>query len=101
MLVVSVDALIIDNLVVDAPVVGVADGHGRNGSADSDQGGPVRIRGGSSAERWRSGPVRSWLMAGVLRRAGPAAVAGQAVDYRAPRTWASMVSSSPVVLGLR
>jgi hypothetical protein len=47
---------------------GVAVGRGRNGSADSGQGGPVRIRGGSSGERWRSGPVRS-LMAAVLRRA--------------------------------
>jgi hypothetical protein len=34
--------------------VGVAVGHGRSRSADSGQGGPVRSRGGSSTERWRS-----------------------------------------------
>jgi hypothetical protein len=45
----------------------VAVGHGRDGSADSGQGGPVRIRGGSSGERWRSGPVRS-LMAQTQHR---------------------------------
>jgi hypothetical protein len=82
----SVDALdvnLLDVVGLDAGV-GVAVGHDRNGSADSGQGGPVRIRGGSSGERWRSGPVRS-LMAGVLRRAGPAGVARRTVDYRAPR----------------
>jgi hypothetical protein len=49
--------------------VGVAVGRGRNGSADPGQGGPVRIRGGSSGERWRSGLVRSRSMGAVLRRA--------------------------------
>ena len=46
----SADALVVDLLdVVGLDVgVGVADGPGRNGSADSGQGGPVRIRGGSS-----------------------------------------------------
>jgi hypothetical protein len=81
------DALVVNLLGVGALVagVGVVVGRGRNGSADSGQGGPVRIRGGSSGERWRSGPVRS-LMAAVLRRAGPAGGAGQAGDYRAPMT---------------
>jgi hypothetical protein len=57
----------------------------------------VRIRGGSSTEWWRSGPVRS-LMAAVLRRAGLAGGAGRTGDYRAPRTWASTASSSPAAL---
>src|SRR5262249_34485891 len=51
----SVNALVV-NLVVVALVV---DASVAVGSADSGQGGPVRIRGGSSGERWRSGPVRS------------------------------------------
>jgi hypothetical protein len=76
---------------------GVADGHVRNGVADTGQGGAVRIRGGSSGEQWRSGPVRS-LMAGVLRRAGPADGAGQSVDYGVLRIWASTASSSPAAL---
>jgi hypothetical protein len=47
---VSVGALVVNLLNVDAPVVGVAVGCGRNGSAASGQGAPVRIRGGSSGE---------------------------------------------------
>jgi hypothetical protein len=60
---VSVDTLVVNPLDVVALVVGagVAVGRGRNGSADSGQGGPVRSRGGSSTERWRSGPVRSLI----------------------------------------
>ena len=95
----SADILDVDLLdVVGLDVgVGVAVGRNRNGSAVSGQGGPVRSRGGSSGERWRSGPVRS-LMAAVLRRAGPAAVAGRTSDYRAPRTWAPTAGSSPAAL---
>jgi hypothetical protein len=63
----ALDVNLLDIVGLDAGV-GIAVGHGWNGSADSCQGGPVRIRGGSSGERWRSGPVRS-LMATVLRRA--------------------------------
>src|SRR5262249_24413390 len=87
---------LLDVVGLDAGV-GVAVERNRNGSADSGEGGPVRVRGGSTGERWRSRPVRS-LMAGVLRRAGPAGVAGQTVDYRAPRTWASMTGSSLAAL---
>jgi hypothetical protein len=93
------DALVVNLLDLGAPVVGVdvAVGRGRNGSADAGQGGPVRIRGGSITERWRSGPVRS-LMAAVLRRAGPADGAGRDVDCRALGTWASTASSSRAAL---
>jgi hypothetical protein len=37
-------------------------------------------------------------MAAVLRRGGPAVVAGRPGDYRAPRTWASPASSSLAAL---
>jgi hypothetical protein len=48
---VSVGALVFEVLNAGVLDVGVAVGRGRNGSADSGQGGPVRIRGGSRAER--------------------------------------------------
>ena len=52
----SADALDVNLLdVVGLDAGGVAVGPGQNGSADSGQGGPVRIRGGSRTERWRTG----------------------------------------------
>jgi hypothetical protein len=53
----SAGALVVEVLNASVLVVGVVVGRGRNGSADSGQGGSVRIRGGSRTERWRSGPV--------------------------------------------
>src|SRR5262249_23255332 len=75
-------------LVVDA---GVA-----VGSADSSQCGPMRVRGGASGERWRSGPVRSRSNGGLARRAatgGAVIIARRGAwrrrPVRRPRRWGS------------
>jgi hypothetical protein len=58
---VSVSASVVNLLEVDGLVAGIAVGHGRNGSADAGQGGPVRVRGGSSAGRTQAGTVLAVL----------------------------------------